>query len=307
MLSDAMMCDTATSGDHTARVSLRRFEDDADLEACVALQELVWGEDFGAVTPPALLKVVDEVAGVAAGAFDAVSERLEGFVFGISGLRDGQPAHWSHMLAVRPCARGRGLGLRLKAFQRRLLLEEGIAKAFWTFDPLVARNAHLNLARLGALPDGYRRDYYGSGEDSALSAGLGTDRFVVRWDLSSERVERTLAGGSALDEETLRRAERAPIVNVRPSADDARGPEHVEPVVLPTPDRPPWPPDLPLVRVEIPEDIQAVRDADIGRAIAWRRSTRRAIEACLERGYRAEGFCRTPDHRCHYLFIRSAP
>ena len=73
-----------------------------------------------------------------------------GFVFGMTGVQDGRLVHWSDLLAVRPEARDRGLGRRLKLYQRSLVAELGVTRMLWTYDPLVARNAHLNLNALGA-------------------------------------------------------------------------------------------------------------------------------------------------------------
>ena len=40
-----------------------------------------------------------------------------GFVFGMTGVQEGRLVHWSDLLAVRPEARDRGIGRRLKLFQ----------------------------------------------------------------------------------------------------------------------------------------------------------------------------------------------
>ncbi len=274
---------------------LRPLESPADFEACVALQKRVWGEGFADLVPPSILKIVQSVGGVAAGAFDEGGV-LDGFVMGVTGVRDGRRVHWSHMLAVRPEARGRDLGFRLKRYQREVLLPLGVETVWWTYDPLVSKNAHLNLVRLGARVVRYVRDYYGDGSDSALSAGLGTDRFILEWPIGETRVAAALAreptppaaAASALD---------GPVVNTR------EGPAGPEPVVA-------EPPAAPAVRVEIPEDIQAVRDADRAAAALWRASTRKALETCLGRGDRVEGFLRLPDparagaHRSFYRLRR---
>ena len=166
-------------------VTIRPLDSRGDYDACVRLQREVWGADFVDVVPATILMVSQRVGGVAAGAFDA-DGRLLGFVFGISGLRGGEPVHWSDMLAVRPEARGAGLGKRLKHFQRGQLLERGVRRMLWTYDPLVARNANLNLNGLGAAPVEYVVDMYGD-THSTLHAGLETDRFVVEWRLDAPR------------------------------------------------------------------------------------------------------------------------
>ncbi len=259
--------------------TLRSLDSDADFEACVALQKRVWGEGFADVVPATVLRIVRSVGGVAAGAFGP-GGALDGFVFGVTGVRDGRTVHWSHMLAVRPEARGRDLGFRLKRFQREALLPLGVETVWWTYDPLVAQNAHLNLVRLGARVVRYVRDCYGDGADSALSAGIGTDRFVVEWPIAEAGVAEALAGaGLAVDPAE---AGAAPIANVR---EGGAGPE---PEVV-------EPPAAPALRVEVPDDIHAVRRDDPAAAARWRASTRRAFEACLERGDRVSGFLRVAD------------
>ncbi len=174
-----------------ADVTIRALESRHDYDACVRLQRETWGQDFRDVVPATILMVSQRVGGVAAGAFDG--QQLLGFVFGVSGVRDDERAHWSDMLAVRPEARGRGVGRRLKCYQREKLLQHGIETAFWSYDPLVAPNAHFNLNQLGAVPMEYVADMYGD-TGSALHRGLETDRLVVRWSLSDPAVTRRLRG-----------------------------------------------------------------------------------------------------------------
>ncbi len=57
----------------------------------------------------------------------------------------------SHMLAALPGPAARGVGYALKLAQRAQALDQGIHLVRWTFDPLVARNAWLNLGKLGAI------------------------------------------------------------------------------------------------------------------------------------------------------------
>lgn len=160
---------------------IRPLATPADYAACVELQELVWGAGDETI-PPIMLQVSQKVGAIAAGAFDPRG-RMLGCVYGLTGLRYGRLAHWSHMLAVRPEVRDHGIGRRLKRYQRTRVLAMGVRTMYWTFDPLVARNAHLNLNRLGAAVEEYVPDMYGTGEGSPVDRGIGTDRFIVRWDL----------------------------------------------------------------------------------------------------------------------------
>lgn len=164
-------------------VRLRTLRTPRDFSACVKLQELVWGK--GDETIPAIMLMVSQKVGaVAAGAFDEQG-RLLGCVYGLTGIHRGRLAHWSHMLAVRPGLRDRGIGRRLKRFQRARVLAQGVKRMYWSFDPLVARNAHFNLNRLGAVVEEYVVDMYGPGSNSPLDRAIGTDRFIVRWDLAA--------------------------------------------------------------------------------------------------------------------------
>ncbi|MYN67608.1 MAG: GNAT family N-acetyltransferase [Acidobacteria bacterium] len=273
--------------------AIRSFDSRADYDACVRLQRETWGENFVDVVPATILMVSQRVGGVSAGAFDA-DGRLLGFVFGISGIRDGELVHWSDMLAVRPQARGAGLGKRLKRFQRRQLLERGIRRMLWTYDPLVARNANLNLNSLGARPVEYVANMYGDTR-SALHAGLDTDRFIVEWRLDeagpagAEPAAGTAPTGSAPGlEKKGSTAGAAPIV-------DAEWLRRERPL-----------PTGPRVRVAAPADIDGLKAADPPRARAWQQVQRRAFTWYLANGYRVSGF----EHRgapgdSHYLVTRA--
>ncbi len=256
-------------------VTIRPLENRQDYEACVRLQREIWGEDFRDVVPATILMVSQRVGGIAAGAFDERTKLL-GFVFGLSGVRDDRRAHWSDMLAVRPDAREQGIGTRLKRFQREQLLEHGIEAAFWSYDPLVARNAHFNINRLGAVPIEYVADMYGD-TGSTLHRGLDTDRLVVRWPLSDSAMTRRLRGHPSELGETVN---QAPIIE--PTAVGAQS------VKLP---------DAPWVRIAVPTDIDTVKRQTPEVAQAWQLAVRLAFESYLARGYRVAGFCRTTGSR----------
>jgi predicted GNAT superfamily acetyltransferase len=159
--------------------AIRPLVSDAELHACVALQRRTWGEEFGEVVPASILRISQRLGGVAAGAFDPRGE-LQGFVFGMTGVERGQIVHWSDMLAVAPDARNRGIGRRLKEHQRSEVAKVGAKCIYWTFDPLVARNAHLNLNVFGVRVSDYVDDMYGA-SSSPLHRGIGTDRLIVKW------------------------------------------------------------------------------------------------------------------------------
>jgi predicted GNAT superfamily acetyltransferase len=258
------------------RFVLRSLSTNDDFDAAVALQRDVWGEQFAEVVPAVLLRVVQHVGGVAAGAFGDSGE-LAGFVFGVSGIRDGRLSHWSDTLAVRERYRDRGLGESLKRFQRDLLLPLGVERVYWTFDPLESRNAYLNFNRLGATAAEYRRDFYGA-TGSPLHEDIGTDRLVVEWQIGSPSVA---ARTDRVATSVACSLDNAPLVNrVR---EGAAGPESGEPELGL---------DAPSVCVAIPADIQQLKSRSSQSARDWRRVTRLAFEAYLARGYAVRALVR---------------
>ena len=262
------------AGDVTVH-DLTRFE---DLRRCVDFQQEIWGQGFNELVPAAVLWVAVNTGGIVAAALDEGGD-FAGFIFGITGWRDGRPTHWSDMLAVRSDLRGRGLGLMLKRHQRDTLLRRGVDDVVWTFDPLESRNAWLNLSRLGATTREYRRDCYGPSTSPLHS--LGTDRVIVRWHLASDRVRDRMDGGAV----PVVDAGDAPVINPDGAAADL---------------------DLgaPRLRLRIPADIQALKAADPDAAVQWRAATRTAFEAYFARGYEAVELLREGADGSSYLLVR---
>lgn len=264
---------------------VRPLSGPSELAACVDLQRTIWGSGFSDVVPPSLLTVVPRVGGVAAGAFGDGDELL-GFVFGIPGVINGTIIHWSDMLGVRPDARNRGVGRRLKDFQRQHARAAGATALLWSMDPLVARNAHFNINRLGARVVDYVPDLYGA-TDTPLHGGLATDRLIVALPTAELEIERNIAESERANGSAD--CAQAPIVNE----------EWIEQVreaaILPH-----------CVRVEIPwngEELLASRDpaaacarAAIRDAFAWTRDCGYATVAVQ----RDEG-----ERRAWYLFTRA--
>ncbi len=261
-------------------LTFRSLSSVADYHACIDLQRATWGQDFSDAVPLSIQKIIQKTGGIVAGAFTS-DARMLGFVLGLAAVRDGQPFHWSHMLAVDPAGRDLGLGTRLKLYQRECLLPLGIEEVQWTYDPLESRNAHLNFNHLGIGIAEYAEDMYEGELFSELAKGIGTDRFVASWRIASERVARAMRDHRAGSDEPFR---DAPVANPRA--------EIQEIAELPA---------APRVRVEIPANIQAVKTDRPDEAVAWRDSTRLAFETYLARGYRVEAFYRDPvEGRCFY-------
>jgi predicted GNAT superfamily acetyltransferase len=156
-----------------------------EFQQCVSLQREIWGEEDIEVEPATLFVVATKSGGQVLGAFDG--ERLVGYTLALVGFAGGTVYLHSHMTGVHGDYRDRGVGRRLKLFQREEALGRGIRLIVWTFDPLETRNAHFNLNRLGAIARKYLPNLYGL-TTSPLHLGLPTDRLRVEWQLDSPRV-----------------------------------------------------------------------------------------------------------------------
>ena len=157
----------------------------AEFQSCVALQRQVWGEEDLEVEPVTLFVVAANIGGQVLGAF--AGNELVGYTLAVVGWREGRPFLHSHHTGVHANYRDRGVGRRLKLFQREEALSREIRLIEWTFDPLELRNAHFNLNRLGAICRRYLPNFYGV-TSSPLHHGLPTDRLVAEWHLDSARV-----------------------------------------------------------------------------------------------------------------------
>jgi predicted GNAT superfamily acetyltransferase len=125
--------------------------DDAD--RIVRVMEATWAE----APPRDLIRALAGSGNAPIGAFDGAD--LIGFALGWAAVDPEDGLHmYSHMLAALPDRRHRGVGFALKLAQRALALDQGFRLMRWTFDPLVPRNAHLNLRKLGAIADRFERD-----------------------------------------------------------------------------------------------------------------------------------------------------
>lgn len=156
-----------------------------EFRECVAVQRAVWGFQDEDLIPTRFFVVARKIEGQVIGAFEPAG-KLVGFCLAVPALRGSSLYLHSHMLAVLPEYRGRGIGRRLKLAQRLNALEKGIRWIEWTFDPLEIKNAHFNLERLGAIARRYVPDHYGI-SSSPLHRGLPTDRLIAEWWLDSPR------------------------------------------------------------------------------------------------------------------------
>ncbi|RPJ27475.1 MAG: GNAT family N-acetyltransferase [Chloroflexi bacterium] len=247
-----------------------------------ALQRVVWPGSETEIVPAHLLITAVHNGGLVVGAF--VDDQLVGFVFGFPGLEstpDGpRPKHCSHMLGIHPDQRDSGIGFALKRAQWQMVRHQGLDHITWTYDPLLSRNAYLNITKLGAVCNTYRRSEYGELRDG-LNAGLPSDRFQVDWWIHTRRVERRLGKRPRrpLKLENFSKAALQPLYSVHDASAPhqpgswLRPPEHFSPL------------NGKLVLAEIPSDFIALKDADLALARDWRFFLRELFEAAFAEGY----------------------
>lgn len=266
-------------------IEIRPVETHDEMRAVEDVQRAAWNMVERDVVPMHLMVTWVEYGGLLLGAFDGGD--LVGFVLGYPGvLREGDPRaawlgtrlqHCSEMLAVHPAYQGRGIGYRLKLAQRQALLEQGVGLATWTFDPLLSRNAHLNIRRLGGIARTYKRNVYG--ELHGIYAGLPTDRLEVEWWLGSRHVERRLGGDPGPSWQAWEKAGAVLLNPSTPRGDGLRAP--ADALCDGRPAR---------VLVEVPADLPAVKAVDMGLARAWQEQVRGVFEALFGMGYVAAWF-----------------
>lgn len=160
-----------------------------DMRALEDVQVRAWGYPDREVLPATMFRIGAHTGAVVLAAYPAGEEGAGapsslplGLAYGFPALREGQLWHHSHLLAVVPEWRGSGAAVALKLAQRERVLAQGLTRMTWTFDPLVARNARLNLGKLGARAVGYHPGWYALGEDR--EAAFPADRLMAEWDLT---------------------------------------------------------------------------------------------------------------------------
>jgi predicted GNAT superfamily acetyltransferase len=188
------MSRTETAPAISKQVTVRSCQSHDDLKLCVDLQRRIWSYDGEDVVPTSIFVVAQHTGGHAYCAFH--DGKAVGFALAFSAEHHGVRFWHSHMVGVLPDYQNHGVGRVLKLHQREQALHAGIRIIEWTFDPLELRNAHFNIARLGAIVRRYIPDCYGR-SSSPLHGSLPTDRLVAEWRLESARVEAALADTNA--------------------------------------------------------------------------------------------------------------
>ncbi|WP_291431780.1 acyl-CoA acyltransferase [Deinococcus sp.] len=258
---------------------IREVTDPWAFRALEHVQASAWGYADRELLPGTMLRISAVTGGIVLGAYpalppsDPASLRPVGLAFGFPALRGTEIWHHSHLLAVDPAWRGTGMAVALKLAQRERALAQGLTRMTWTFDPLVSRNARLNLGKLGAVARTYLPDWYALEDDRTRA--FPADRLMVEWDLT------------------------------RPHAERPAPPPH-EQVALEALDDTQWPGPARLslagarVLVEVPTRPEGL-DLEVRRA--WRNALREGLGTYLSRGYEVTDLARA-GHRAYYVLTQ---
>ena len=300
--------------------AIKILESAEEIKAVEDLQRIVWPGSETAIVPLHLLVTVANNGGLVIGAFlkpgaeeesgpdtEKNTNLLIGFVFSFPGFYftpDGpRLKHCSHMLGVRSEYRNLGIGFALKRAQWQMVRHQGIDRITWTYDPLLSRNAHLNISRLGAVCSTYHNELYGEMLDG-LNAGLPSDRLEVDWWVNSHRVFKRLSRRPRLPLDLAHfLAGGATIVNpsqagvgqwLRPTSSynllaTVQDEEKNESILL----------------VEIPTDFESLKSADLGLAKEWRLHTRELFAVLFARGYLITDFIVLPGSPSRAFYVLS--
>lgn len=263
------------------KTELRELSTVAELRPLEELQRTVWGIDDLEVVPATVMSAGTHAGGLVVGAY--IGPELVGFAYGFAATPHGRgmagTGLHSHMAAVSPEHRSRGIGRSLKLYQAEWCRRRGLHWISWTFDPLQAKNARFNISILRARAYDYLVDVYGP-MPGALGGGIASDRLLAVWDLGDEHrasapmfaanIQKRPAAEADDQEDSLWLLRCGP--NNEPQEDSVNVIGDGRPL-----------------RVAAPKENQALFE-DANKAMAWRHAHRRTLGRQLEAGYAVTGF-----------------
>ena len=164
------------------RIEIRVAHTPADSALIADLFDKVW--DVKSMVSPEIMTASLHNGGY--GSVIYIDSKPVGAAFALVGRALpglNSPNLHSHATGVLPKFVGKGIGEMIKRHQWDWAKENGFDTITWTFDPLVRRNAHFNVIKLGATVLGYHQNFYGELDDG-INAGEQSDRVLVRWNVA---------------------------------------------------------------------------------------------------------------------------
>lgn len=247
-------------------IVVRPLSSRAEFEIAEGVQASAWGVGDRGVTPKEVLIAIHDNGGLVLGAFDRNS--MVGYALMMPGYNGKEVYMYSHQTGVRKEYQSKGVGYLLKRKQREVALKRGFKMIAWTFDPMIGRNAHFNMKKLGIVARNYMVDYYGPMNDS-INWGLPTDRVLCEWFLETSTQRRIRASTKKVTRETFRVIDRTG-AEPYPKCKDWRIDLSVDKALL-----------------DIPRDIVALKKKDLDEGKRWREATRDAFQRYFGAGFTA--------------------
>ncbi len=272
-------------------IDIRPVLDVAEAKQIEDVQRVTWGMGEIEVLPGRFLHALQKNGACLLAAFDG--DRVVGFVFGLLGTVEDLEGRidqiaaarlqmYSAIMGVLPEYQGQGIGYRLKVAQREFALRIGVRLITWTYDPLESRNAFFNIGKLGVVCHRYFRNFHG--ELGGINRGLPTDRFYIDWWVTSNRVKGRLSSNRAPLSYSAFSGGGAELINLA----SRQGAWPVPPDTFSQS-------DSRLLLVEIPANIQFIKEGNQDLAVAWREHTRNLFEYYFDRNYLVTDFVRNRD------------
>jgi predicted GNAT superfamily acetyltransferase len=290
-----------------SQIKIQPLKSLAEMHPAVELQKTYWGENLESIIPAHMLYSLANHGGHVLAAFD--DRRMVGLLVGfLATSSDDSPRPamanleiFSKRMIVLDDHRGQGIGYRLKLAQREIAIRQGIRLVTWTFDPLLAINAHLNVRKLGAVCQTYLDDYYGISDEGGLTMLGSSDRLIAEWWVTNRRVEERINGKRG--DLTLKHYLQAMTPILNPTSVRADG--------LPLPSDGSHEPSGSLALLEIPTDYRAMVRQDAELAVTWRRHTRALFkQVIVKMGFMVTDFIHEPyegRERAFYMLSYNGP
>jgi predicted GNAT superfamily acetyltransferase len=248
-------------------VEVREIDRLPELEDVSVLLSIVWNRAAsGRTIATDLLVALSKTGNYVAGAY--LDGRLIGAAVAFFSLPRLNTMH-SHITGVVGPDATPGAGYALKLHQRAWALAHGVTTVTWTFDPLLRRNAHFNINKLGVRAAEYLPNFYGAMKDNVNTGD--SDRLLVAWELRSPAaVAAGERGGAAEPDDD-------PVATILHVAADG-GPRRER-----------WDDGVRAV-LEVPPDVERMRVEAPQLAQEWRLALRETLGAAMAGGGRVVAF-----------------
>jgi len=270
-----------------------------EFEECMEIQKAAWFlEDYKDCIPSHVKRAILETGGAIVGAVHR--KKIVAYAMSLPAVsKEEDFYHHSHIMGVLPRYQGKGIGYMMKMKQREYALKNNAKKITWTFDPLLAQNASLNIRKLGGIVKKYNVDFYGTFMGgSGIVSGIPSDRFYLEWYVSSKQVKAKLKSRKKDSNRKIEEIEKNEAVNKIEI--DKKGIQKISDVKLGL--------SVDSIIIEIPENFQNIYNKSLKKANEWRLKTRNIFNYYLGKGYTVTDFYtrrNTGNIRNYYLLQKN--